>query len=151
MRFYRGTFQDESVFTSFFLQRPPAIGTPPPILVCNLHDLVGFRCFEPLSARSLVTWLGALGLTLCALIGLQGDLRRRGRRTKESLRGLAFLIAQLLLELQILFDQLVDLTLFFKAAWTIPTHCHQAFLPPRGTPLRSFLRRIDCPISSRFR
>jgi hypothetical protein len=95
--------------------------------------------------------LGTLGFALPGLIALEGDFRRRSRGTEKPLLRFLPLIAEFLPQALIFFQELIDLALLFKAAWTIASPCPQDRFLLGEDPLGFSRRRMKRPKASRFR
>ncbi len=129
-RLERLTVDDQALLDPFVFQAPPTMGTPGIQLRRHPHHRVGFGFGKPFAASPPVPRLCTLGFALPVLIALDGDFRRRSRGTEKPLLRFALLIAEFLPPACILFQKLIDFVLFFKAAGTIASPCHQdRFLP----------------------
>jgi hypothetical protein len=148
----RLTVDDQTLLDPFVFQAPSANRTSAIPFRGHLHHLVGFGFAKPFAAYPSVSRFGSLGFALPGLIPLEGDLRGRRRGTEKSLLAFALLIAQSVPQALIFFQELIDLALLFKAAWTISSPGHQdGFLLGETFFRLSSRRRMERPRASRFR
>jgi hypothetical protein len=149
-RFEWLTVDDQALLDPFVFQAPPTLGTQGIQRRRHPHHLVGFGFGKPFAASPPVPRLGTLGFALPGLIVLDGDFRRRSRGTEKPLLRFALLIAEFVPQTLIFLQELIDFALLFKAAWTIPSACHQDRFLLGEASLWLSRRRMERARASRF-